>query len=412
MLALLLARVGIPVTLLEEHRDFDRDFRGDTIHPAVMRNLQEIGLDRRLLKLSHTELRTMTLGAANGPLVVNFGLLKTPYPFITLMPQKRFLEFVTGEAARYASFQLVMGARVEALITDGNASDGRAGVVRGVRYRGQDGWHEVRALVTVGCDGRFSWLRRLGSFTADATSSEMDVLWFRLPRRMGDPQNALARVANGHFLVLLDRDDQWQIATVIAKGSYAQVRVQGIETLRQFVVDAAPELADRVDALTDWKQVALLSIASDRLRRWYRPGLLLIGDAAHTMSPVGGVGINYAIQDAVLTANTFYGPLRAGRAPTLDELASVQRRRALPTRIIQAIQAQVQRLLVRQVLAPGANGSGGLRVPEVARLLLRTPGIRALPPLLIGIGVRPVHVAPELRTPVDEVAPSPPMAPD
>jgi 2-polyprenyl-6-methoxyphenol hydroxylase-like FAD-dependent oxidoreductase len=387
MLALLLARVGIGVVLLEEHTDFDRDFRGDTIHPSVMQDLREIGLDRRVLALPHTELHTLTVEAADGPLTLaDFGLLKTPYPFITFMPQRAFLESITAEAARHPSFRLIMGARVEALVTEGDT-------VRGVRYRGPDSWHEVRALVTVGCDGRFSRLRRLGGFTPVTTSPPMDVLWFRVPRRTDDPPDVLGRIRNGRFVILLNRDSQWQVATVIPKGSYQQLRAAGIEALRAMVTDAVPEMTDRVDALTDWRQVSLLSVASDRLSRWYKPGLLLVGDAAHTMSPVGGVGINYAIQDAVVAANALYRPLRAGRVDVSD-LAAVQRERELPTRIIQAAQAQAQRQVVQRVF----RTTGALSVPRWVRLLMSLPGIRMFGPYLIGIGIRPAHVAPDLRT--------------
>lgn len=386
LLALLLARVGIGVVLLEEHVDFDRDFRGDTIHPSVMQNLQEIGLDRQVRALPHTELRSLTLETADGPLTVaDFRRLKTPYPFITFMPQTVFLECITTEAARYPSFRLIMGARVEALVTEHDE-------VRGVRYRGPDGWHEVRALVTVGCDGRFSRLRRLGGFTPIATSPPMDVLWFRLPREASDPPDVLGRIRNGRFLILLNRDSQWQVASIIPKGSYHQLRASGLGALRALVAEAAPELADRVGTLTDWNQVSLLSVAADRLSRWYKPGLLLIGDAAHTMSPVGGVGINYAIQDAVVAANMLYRPLRAGHVGVGD-LARVQRERELPTRIIQAAQAQAQRQVVRRVFST----TGDLRVPQWVRLLMRLPGIRILGPRLIGIGVRAAHVAPDLR---------------
>ena len=394
MLALLLARAGIPVTLLEEHMDFDRDFRGDTIHPAVMENLREIGLDRTVLALPHTEMHTVTIESSDGPLTVaDFGNLKATYPFVTFMPQKLFLDCITAEAARYPNFRLVLGARVEDLVTEG---EGDQSTVRGVRYRGQDGWHEVRASVTVGCDGRFSRLRRLGGFTPITTSPPVDVLWFRLPRLASDPADVMARFGNGRFLIMLNRDTQWQVATIIPKGSYQELRAAGLEALRAIVTTAAPEFGDRAATLTDWKQVSLLSVAADRLPRWYKPGLLLIGDAAHTMSPVGGVGINYAIQDAVVAANVLHQPLRQGHVE-LHQLAEVQRQRELPARIIQAVQAQVQRQAIRRVLGTQRT----VRVPGLARLVLRLPGVRTIGPWLIGIGVRPAHVAPDLRIPAE-----------
>jgi len=387
MLALLLARAAIPVTLLEEHMDFDRDFRGDTLHPSVMQILAEIGLDRDVLALPHTELRSATLQTADGPFTpADFRHLKTPFPYITFMPQRAFLDLITAEAARYSSFRLEMGARVEELVIED-------GVVRGVRYRARDGWHELRATVTVGCDGRFSRLRRLGGFPpAITTSPPMDVLWFRLSRKPGEPRDVQARAANGRVLVMLNRDTQWQIASIIPKGSYGALHAAGIEGLRRQVAEAAPDLADRVGELHDWKQVSLLSVASDRLPRWYRPGLLLIGDAAHTMSPVGGVGINYAIADAVVAANRLYLGLRAGRVDPRD-LAAVQREREWPTRVIQAFQAQAQRLAFAGI----SRLRGTLRIPGAARLLVRLPGIRSLGPRLIGLGIRPAHVVPELR---------------
>jgi len=317
MLSLFLARKGIAVTLLEEHLDFDRDFRGDTIHPMTLAVLDQIGLARKMLQaLPHSEAHSASIETADGPFTpINFSHLHTPFPFVALLPQKDFLRFITDEAARYPNFTLLMGARVEELALED-------GVVCGVRYRGQQGWGEVRAPATVGCDGRFSRLRRLGGFSAITTSAPIDVLWFRLPRRADDPPEALVRFLNGRFFILLDRGDQWQIAYAIPKGEYKKLRAQGLETLRQIIAETAPEMADRTHMLENWRQVSLLSVAADRLTRWSRPGLLLIGDAAHTMSPVGGVGINYAIQDAVVTANTLYEPLRLGRV-TADDLARV-----------------------------------------------------------------------------------------
>lgn len=395
MLALLLARAGIRIVLLEEHMDFDRDFRGDTLHPSVMQNLREIGLDRAVLALPHTKMRTITIQTDDGPLTVaDFGQLKAAYPFITFMPQKLFLERITAEAARYPNCRLLLGARVEELVTEDEGGVNDANIVRGVVYRGQDGWHEVRALVTVGCEGRFSRLRRLGGFTPITTSPPMDVLWFRLPRLVSDPPDVLARIGNGRFLILLNRETQWQVAAIIPKGSYQELRAAGIEALHKVVTAAAPELADRMVTITDWKQVSLLSVASDRLAQWYKPGLLLIGDAAHTMSPVGGVGINYAIQDAVVAANVLHQPLREGHVET-RQLAEVQRQRELPTRIIQATQAQAQRQAIRRVF----DTRGMLHVPWLVRLAVRLRGVRGIGPRIIGLGFRPAHVAPGLRTP-------------
>jgi 2-polyprenyl-6-methoxyphenol hydroxylase-like FAD-dependent oxidoreductase len=386
MLSLFLARKGISVILLEEHSDFDRDFRGDTIHPMTLAALDQIGLARKMLQTTpHSELHSVSIETASGPFTpINFRRLHTPFPFVALLPQKDFLAFITKEAARYPNFTLSMGARVEELVVED-------GVVRGVRYRGQQGWGEVRALVTVGCDGRFSRLRRLGAFSAITTSSPIDVVWFRLPRRADDPPEALARFFNGRFFIMLNRGDQWQIAYVIPKGAYQVLHAQGIEALQQIIAETAPEMADRARLLDNWRQVSLLSVASDRLTRWSRPGLLLIGDAAHTMSPVGGVGINYAIQDAVTTANTLYEPLRQGRVAEND-LRRIQRERELPTKLIQAIQSQIQ----ERVVVPLTHESGLLRIPGWLRMALRLPGVSGLPPYVMGIGFRPAKLRPEL----------------
>jgi 2-polyprenyl-6-methoxyphenol hydroxylase-like FAD-dependent oxidoreductase len=386
MLSLFLARKGVSVILLEEHMDFDRDFRGDTVHPMTLAALDQIGLARKMLReLSHSEIHSASIDTADGPFTpINFSYLHTPFPFVAFLPQADFLRFITAEAARYPTFTLLMGARVEELVVED-------GVVRGVRYRGQQGWGEVRALVTVGCDGRFSRLRRLGGFTAITTSSPIDVLWFRLPRRDDDPPEALARFFNGRFFVVLNRGDQWQIAYVIPKGGYQALRAQGVEALQQIIAETAPEMADRAHLLESWRQVSLLSVASDRLTQWSRPGLLLIGDAAHVMSPVGGVGINYAIQDAIVTANTLYEPLRQGRVTAAD-LARVQRAREFPTRLIQAIQSQIQ----ERALVPLTHESGQLRVPGWLRMALRLPGVSGLPPYVMGIGFRPAKLRPEL----------------
>ena len=379
VLALLLARQGIPVTLLEAHKDFDRDFRGDTLHPSVMEIMDELGLADRLLELPHTKLRTGTLIAPKGSVpIADFSRLKTCFPYITLMPQVQFLEFIATEAKQYPSFQLVMGANVQELIAED-------GVIRGVRYRGHGGWHEVRAELTVGADGRHSHLRQLAGFKPIQTSPPMDVLWFRLPRKPEEPEGAMGRVGCGRFIVLLNRSESWQIAYIFPKGSYQQIRAAGLEALRQSIIEVMPEFSDRVEQLQNWSGVAFLSVESSRLRRWYRPGLLLIGDAAHVMSPVGGVGINYAIQDAVVAANVLCQPLKAGKL-LLRHLAAVQRQRELPTRIIQMFQSLVQKRVIARALKPEQSFT-----PPI---FLRLPILRDFPARLIGLGVWPVHVEP------------------
>jgi 2-polyprenyl-6-methoxyphenol hydroxylase-like FAD-dependent oxidoreductase len=386
VLALLLARRGIPVTLLEAHPDFDREFRGDTIHPSVMEIMDELGLADRLLQLRHTEVRTFTLQTAAGPFTpVDLSRLNTKYPYITMMPQTNFLEFITEEARRYPNFRLVMGARVRELIEED-------GVIRGVRYVGSAGRHEVRALLTVGADGRGSRVRRLAGFEPIKTSPPMDILWFRLPRETEDPEGAVGRFGRGHIAVLLDRFDYWQAGYVIPKGTYPELRAAGIEALKRAFAELIPEYADRLEHLEDWKQASLLSVESSRCPKWYRPGLLLIGDAAHVMSPVGGVGINYAIQDAVVAANVLAEPLKTAQSRLRDVdvryLAAVQRRREWPTRFIQRFQSLIQ----RRVLATALRSNTPFAPPVLLRLLLRVPILRSLPARIVGFGLWPVHV--------------------
>jgi len=381
VLALLLARKGVPVMLLEEHMDFDRDFRGDTVHPSVLEILDEIGLADRLLQIKHTLVQGIPVQTATGTFTLaDLRPLKTRFNYIAMIPQARFLEFITGEAKRYPSFTLVMGARVEKLIEED-------GYVHGVRYRGRDGWHEVRATLTVGADGRFSRLRKLAGFEPVKTSPPMDVLWFRLPRRQDEPEESTGRLADGHILILLNRGDEWQVGYIIPKGGYQGIHAAGIEKLRQDIAQLLPDFADRVDSIKEWKQVSVLSVESSRLRRWYRPGLLLIGDAAHVMSPVAGVGINYAIQDATVAANVLAGDLKVGKLNTRN-LARVQRQREWPTRIIQGFQNTIQKQVLKKALASDQP----LTVSPMLLFLLRLPIIRTLPAKFIGFGPWRAHV--------------------
>lgn len=383
VLALLLARKGIPVILIEAHTGFDRDFRGNTINPSAMEIMDELRLADRLLQLRHAKIRKFIVETAAGAdTFADFTRLKTRYPYIAMLPQVSFLEFVTTEAQRYPHFELVMGATVQELIVE----DGQT---RGVRYRGDDGWHEVHALLTVGADGRFSRIRRLADLNLVPTAPPMDVLWFYLPRQPADlvDASAIFRLGPGGLLVLMDHFEFWQVGYIIAKGSYPQIRAAGLPALRRSIAALSPELDDRVKHLQTWKQVSLLSVESSRLRRWYRPGLLLIGDAAHVTSPVGGVGINLAIQDAVVAANVLAHPLKANRL-RLADLAKVQRQREWPTRIIQAFQAFLQRWVVAKALSARDVWS----LPIALRLLLRLPIVRDLPAKLIAFGVRPPHV--------------------
>lgn len=377
VLSLLLARQGIEVMLLEAHRDFDRDFRGDTLQPSAMEIMAEMGLADRLLELPHTKLRSITLRATDGSVIFapSFTHLKTRFPYVTVMPQVRFLDFIMTEAKQYPNFQLVLGANVQELIEEN-------GIIRGVRYRGQGGWHEVRAQVTIGADGRHSRLRELAGLEVVPTSAPMDVLWFRLPHAPDDGEGLSGRIGQGRMVVLLDRGEQWQIAYVIPKGGYQQVRSAGLEVLRQNIGEILPEFKERVQQLQDWHQVAFLPVESSYVRQWYRPGLLLIGDAAHVMSPVGGVGINYAIQDAVATANCLSQPLQQKEVKT-SHLAAVQRQRLLPTRFIQFFQSLIQQNIVKSALD---------NQPPQLPAFLKLPILQDIPPRIIGFGLFPPHV--------------------
>jgi 2-polyprenyl-6-methoxyphenol hydroxylase-like FAD-dependent oxidoreductase len=382
MLALLLGRQGVPVTLLESHPDFDRDFRGDTVHPATLEILDQLGLADDLLKLPHGELRNLSFQTPAGPFTLLEGRrLKTKFPFVAMLPQARFLDFVAERAQRYPSVHLQMGATVQRLIEEN-------GVVSGVAYRDRDNqWHEVRALLTVAADGRFSKVRQLAGVRMIRTSPPMDVLWFRLPRTPGDGQDAFGFLGNGRLAILLDRSDEWQIGYVFPKGSYQQLKAQGLDKVRQGLAELVPWLADRVSLLRDWHQVTVLSVESSRAVRWHKPGLLLIGDAAHVMSPVAGVGINYAIQDAVETANLLGPSLKRGHV-SRRELAALQHRREWVTRLIQAFQGQIQKRVIAQAL----DVHHEFRIPFIIRLLPYLPVIRTLPARLALFGLKRVRV--------------------
>lgn len=382
VLALLLARAGISTVLLEAHRDFDRDFRGDTIHPSTLELLDQIGLADRLHALPHSKLREVRFVYPTGIYTMAaFGRLRTRFPFITMMPQSRFLEFLVEEARQYPHFRLVMGANVQQLLE-------QDGTVQGVRYRTTEGWGEVRALLTVGADGRFSRLRKLAAFEPVSQSPRTEVLWFRLPRKPDDQHHgATLHVGCGHIVVLLARMDEWQLGYVVPNGGYQHFKTQGIRAFQESIATAVPWLGDRVALLDGWQRINVLSIEANRLKRWYRSGLLLIGDAAHTMLPVGGVGINYAIADAVESANVLTEPLRSGRVQESD-LAEVQRRRAHPTRIIQRFQAMMQKRIIRQAL----TATKPFSPPLPLRILLRVPGLRDVPARLVAFGIRRVRL--------------------
>ena len=350
-----------------------------------------MGLADRLLAVALARIPVFPIHTPSESLPLNdVSRLRTLYPFMTIVPQVRFLDLIVAEAQRCPTFRLVMGARVEALVQDDK------GHVHGVRYRAKDGWHEVRTQLVVGADGRSSRLRSLAGLEAVRAATPFDVLWFRLPRQQTDPPGGVY-LGHGGWMALQDRGAQWQIGYTLAKGGYARLRALGLEALRRSVELQAPWLVGRTEALQDWNQTSVLAVESCRLRRWYRPGLLLIGDAAHTMSPVGGVGISVAIQDAAVASNVLGPRLRAGRVNMAD-LAAVQRRREWPVRIVQAYQGVVQKWLLA-----AADG----RVPLGFRVQERIPILRHLAARIFGLGVWPVRLSPvPTRRPV-ELSPLP-----
>jgi len=380
MLGLLLARAGVDVVVLEKHADFLRDFRGDTIHPSTLEVMHELGLLEAFLALPHTQVRQLAgiIGGERIP-IADFGHLPVRCPFIALMPQWDFLDFLAGHARRYPGFALRMSTGVVGLIDDG-------GRVVGVSATAPDGPLEVRADLVVGADGRDSTVRAAAGLRVETLGAPMDVLWFRLPRKPGDAGQLLGRVEAGRIFIMLDRGDYWQCGFVIAKGTLDEIRARGLAAFRDEVARLADARAD-ASALRDWEDVKLLTVRVDRLARWFRPGVLCLGDAAHAMSPVGGVGINLAIQDAVAAANLLAAPLREGRV-SAEDLARVQRRREWPTRVTQRVQVLVQNRIVRRVL----QRRRPLRAPPAVRLLVRFPRLRRLPGRLVGLGVRPEHV--------------------
>jgi 2-polyprenyl-6-methoxyphenol hydroxylase-like FAD-dependent oxidoreductase len=382
MLGYLLARAGIDVVVLEKHADFLRDFRGDTIHPSTLDVMHELGLLDDLLKLPHQELRAVTGLVGNERLqFADFTHLATHCKFIALMPQWDFLDFIARHGAKYPGFKLKMRAEVTDLTLEGER-------VSGVRAGTPDGEIEVRAWLTIGADGRHSTVRERAGLHVEDLGAPMDVLWMRLTRKPGDAYETFGRIDAGRMLVMLDRGDYWQCAYVIPKGGHEQVRRQGLPALRESIARLVPFTRDRVDELKDWDQIKLLTVAVDRLRQWYRPGLLCIGDAAHAMSPIGGVGINLAIQDAVAAANILAEPLRTGSVGT-SELAAVQQRRMLPTRLTQWMQVTVQKRIIGPVLA---SSGAMVSLPSPLKLFNAWPLLRRIPARLIGVGVRPEHV--------------------
>ncbi|MGB9318336.1 MAG: FAD-dependent oxidoreductase [Pseudolabrys sp.] len=353
MLGFLLARAGVSVIVIEKHADFLRDFRGDTVHPSTLEMIYELGLLDEFLKLPHSVVKQISLQIGKDRVIVgHFEHLPVHCKFIALMPQWDFLNFIADRGRRYQTFDLRMQTEAIDLIEEN-------GRVAGVRAKSPEGELEIRAELIVGCDSRHSTIRTKAGLKSDDYGAPMDVMWFRLSHRPGDSEETVGHIESGRMMVMLNRNDYWQCAYVIPKGTAEEVRSAGLDKFRQVIADMSPFVRDRLGEIESWDQVKLLTVAVDRLRRWFRPGLLCIGDAAHAMSPIGGVGINLAVQDAVAAANILAQPLRHGTM-TIETLESVQRRREFPTRFTQRLQLVLQ----NNIIGPALEG----RRPEAAVL--------------------------------------------
>ncbi len=380
---LLFARAGVRTTVLEKHGDFLRDFRGDTVHPSTLRIFSELGLLDRLLDRPHNKLRQIhaLIGGRRVEIGDFFSSFDPRWNFIALMPQWDFLDFVAGEARSYPGFRLMMEAEAQRLLVE-------RGRVTGLLYRSGGALHEVRSRLVIAADGRSSTLREQAELAVHSFGAPMDVFWFRLPKDRNEANQTTGVITGGRILALLDRGDYWQCAFVFAKGQAEAIRERGLDALRAEVAQIAPPVAASVSAIRSWDDLKLLTVSLDRLDRWHRPGLLVIGDAAHAMSPIGGVGINVATQDAVAAANILAGPLAAGR--DVDALLRrVEKRRRLPVRLTQGFQNLAQKRIIGRVLARPAGPVG---LPFPVRLLRRYAWLRRIPALFLGFGYRAEHV--------------------
>ncbi len=390
MLGFLLARAGVPVVVLEKHPDFLRDFRGDTVHPSTLEMMHELGLLDEFLKLPHSQVDHVSMQIGADVITIgDFSTLPVHCKFIALMPQWDFLDFLAEHGKRYPAFDLRMKTEATDLIEQG-------GRVVGLRAKTPDGEVTIRAALVVGCDGRHSTLRERAGFKVDDIGAPMDVMWFRLPRQESDGNEVVGHIESGRMLVMLNRDDYWQCAFVIPKGSADEVRNRGLDKFRATVGDMAPfDVGGRIGEIKSWDDVKLLTVAVDRLRRWYKPGLICIGDAAHAMSPIGGVGINLAVQDAVAAANILAEPLRRGTV-TVDTLKAIQRRREFPTQFTQAVQITLQNKLI----GPALQGTRKRPRAPLLMKMIQWPLLRRIPGRVLALGVRPEHIeTPEVTAP-------------
>jgi 2-polyprenyl-6-methoxyphenol hydroxylase-like FAD-dependent oxidoreductase len=380
MLGLLLARAGLPVTVLEKHMDFFRDFRGDTIHPSTLQLLHELGILDKFLELPHSQVNGLSAIVGGSKISMSeFSHLPTRAKFVALMPQRDFLNFLAGEAAQYANFTLKMGWEATELVE-------RDGVTVGVWAKTPDGEVEIPADLTVGCDGRHAISRVAGHLPLVDDGVPIDILWFRIARQSSDPENALGYVNYGRFVILINRNDYFQVGYLIPKGSFPALQQQGLPAFRESLERIVPFLAGRTGEIDSWEKVKLLTIQVNHLERWFSPGLLCIGDAAHAMSPVGGIGINIALQDAVATANILAGSLRAGGL-TVYDLEHVQHYREGAVRNTQRVQLFAHRILNRVLHDPGP-----LKAPLLLRVMTKVPGFQQLTGRFIGLGLQPEHI--------------------
>ena len=381
MLGFLLARAGVDVVVLEKHADFFRDFRGDTIHPSTLELMHELGLLDEFLQLPHQKLDRLTAQIGDERVgMVDLTHLATRCKYVALMPQWDFLNFLAAHGKGYQTFHLHMRAEATDLIDEG-------GRIVGLRAQTPDGEIAIRADLVVGCDGRHSTVREKAGFKSDDYGAPMDVLWFRLPKKTTDETETFGHIEAGVMMIMLDRGNYWQCAYVIPKGGIDRVKAEGLDAFRKRVVRMSPFLADRVAGLKSWDDIKLLTVAVDRLRQWWRPGLICIGDAAHAMSPIGGVGVNLAVQDAVAAANRLAAPLKAGKASS-EDLRAIQDRRALPVRLTQWIQLIMQNRIIGRAL----SGTQRPKPPLLFKLFDMFPVLRRIPARLLGVGVRPEHI--------------------
>jgi 2-polyprenyl-6-methoxyphenol hydroxylase-like FAD-dependent oxidoreductase len=390
MLGFLLARAGVDVVVLEKHADFFRDFRGDTVHPSTLELMYELGLLDAFLKVPHQKVESLSaqIGAERVPMA-DFTHLPTHCKFVALMPQWDFLNFLAERGKRYKTFDLRMNTEATDLIEED-------GCIVGLRAKTPDGTLTIRAALVVGCDGRHSTVRDKAGLASDDYGAPMDVLWFRVTRKTSDQADTFGHIEAGKMMVMLDRGDYWQCAYVIPKGGIDRVKAEGLDAFRERVVSMSPFLADRVGELKSWDDIKLLTVTVDRLRKWWRPGLICIGDSAHAMSPIGGVGVNIAVQDAVAAANRLAAPLKSGQVSDAD-LQAIQERRMLAVRFTQWLQLTAQNQIISRVLKSEQRP----KPPLMFKLLKIFPVLQRIPARLLGVGIRPEHI----HTP--EAAPGP-----